>query len=217
MSTSPVSSGSLNQQIHEYFQTRQSDLQQLGQDLQSGNTSAAQTDFSNIVSLGQSGPLPNGEAFLVPQRQQDFNDIGQALQSGNLSGAQQAFTDLADTFQSQRADPPITVSNPISASSTSSGSASSSSTSTGPEIVLNLGGGNSATPEQVTINLSNASSGGGEQVQLSVGNQGSNPQEITLNLGANTNEQIVLNLLGAASSTTASSSSTSGSGISVSA
>jgi hypothetical protein len=212
MSTSPVSTGSLNQQIHEYFQTRQSDLQQLGQDLQAGNTSAAQSDFNNIVSLGQSGPLPNGEAFLLPQRQTDFNNIGEALQNGNLSGAQQAFTELADTFQrSQQSSPPIQVAD----SGASAASGTNAAAGAGPEIVLNVGGGNTATPEQVTINISNAASGGGEQVSLSVGNQGSNPQQVTFNLGTNTNEQIVLNLLGAGP--TSAGSSGSGSALSVSA
>jgi hypothetical protein len=205
MSTSPVSTSSLNQQIHEYFQTRNSDLKQLGQDLEAGNTSAAQSDFNNIVTLGQNGPLPNGEDFLVPERQQDFNNIGQALQNGNLSGAQQAFTQLAETFQnSQQATPPIQAS-----------SGSGSSTGTGPEIVLNVGGGNTSTPEQVTINISNAANGGGEQVSVSVGSQGSNAQQVAFNLGANTNEQIVLNLLGAGAASTGSSSS--GSNLSVSA
>jgi hypothetical protein len=205
MSTSPVSTGSLNQQIHEYFQTRNSDVKQLGQDLEAGNTSAAQSDFNNIVTLGQNGPFPNGEAFLLPNRQADFNNIGSALQGGNLSGAQQAYTQLEDTFpNSQQATPPIQI-------DTGSGSANGA----GPEIVLNVGSGNTATPEQVTINISNAASGGGEQVSLSVGNQGSNAQQVEFNLGANTNEQIVLNLLGAGSANTNSSSS--GSNLSVSA
>jgi hypothetical protein len=204
MSTSAVSASSLNQQIHQYYQTRQSDLQQLGQDLGAGNLNAAQADFNNIVTLGQSGPFPNGEPFLINQREQDFNAVGQALQNGDLAGAQQAFTTLASTFNTSPrvVDPPIP---------------GGSGSSAGPEVVLNLSGGNSATPEQVTININNASSGG-EQVSLSVGNQGSNAQEVTFNLGANTNEQIVLNLLGASSSASGSSTSgTSGTGISVSA
>jgi hypothetical protein len=204
MSTSAVSSSSLNQQLHQYFQTRASDLQQLGQDLQSGNVTGAQSDVANITSLGQSGPFPNGEPFINSTREQDFTAIGQALQSGDLAGAQQAFSDLKSTF------------NPA-ASQTESGSNTVASTSTGPEIVLNLGGApNGATPEQVTINLSNASSGGGEQLSLSVGNQGSPEEQFTLNLAPNSNQQIVLNLLGASSAGSGTGSST-GSGISVSA
>jgi hypothetical protein len=204
MSTSPVATSSLNQQLHEYFQTRNSDLKQLGQDLESGNTGAAESEFNNIVTLGQNGPVPNGEAFFISQRQQDFNNVGEALQSGSLSGAQQAFAQLAETFQNpQQPSPPIQVATGASAAA-----------GTGPEIVLNVGGGNTATPEQVTINISNAANGG-EQLALSVGSQGSNPQQVTFDLAANSNEQVVLNLLGASAANTGSS--VSGSNLSVSA
>ena len=53
MSTAAVSSSSINQQLQQYFQTRQSDLQQLGQALGSDDLSGAQTEFNSIVSLGQ--------------------------------------------------------------------------------------------------------------------------------------------------------------------
>lgn len=204
MSTSAVSSSALNQQLQQYFQTRQSDLQQLGQALQSGNLTEAQSEFNNITALGQNGPFPNGEPFAIQQREQDFTAVGQALQSGNLQGAQQAFQELKSTFTSR-------------ASQSESGGGAGSGV--GPEIVLNLSGaGNSTTPEQITINVSNATNGGGEQLSLSVGNQGSNPQQVTFNLGSNSNEEIVLNLLGASSTATGTSgSSTTGSGISVSA
>jgi hypothetical protein len=202
MSTSAVTSSTLNQQLQQYFQTRQSDLRQLGQALSSGNLNEAQTEFNNITSLGQNGPFPNGEPFAINQREQDFTAIGQALQNGDLAGAQQAFSELKSTF--------------TSAQSESGSGAGGPDPAVGPEIVLNLSGaGNSSTPEQITINLSNSSSGG-EQLSLSVGSQGSNPEQVTLNLGANSNEQIVLNLLGA-SSASSTATSTTGSGISVSA
>jgi hypothetical protein len=202
MSTSAVSSSSLNQQLQTYFQGRQSDQHQLGQALQSGDVSEAETDFNNIAALGQNGPFPTGEPYANSQREQDFTSIGQALQSGNLAGAQQAFSQLQSTFSH-------------TTSESGSGSGSSGGSTGGPEIVLNLSApaGYATTPEQITINLSNSSSGG-EQLSLSVGNQGSsNPEQVTLNLPSNSNEQVVLNLLGASSGT----SSTTGSGISVSA
>lgn len=205
MSTSAVSSTSINQQLQQYFQTRQSDLRQLGNALSSGNLSAAQTQFNNITALGESGPFANGNAFKITGRQQDFTALGQALQSGNLAGAQEAFGALASTFKSggQQTDPPSTT--------------PASSTGAGPEIVVNLSNtGTSSNPEQVTINIANAANGGGEQVSLSVGNQGSNPEQVTFNLAANSNEQIVLNLLNAAPSTSTAGSSTSGGGFSVS-
>lgn len=214
MSTSAVSNVSLSQQLQQYFQTRHTDLSQLKQALGSGDLNAAQTAFNNIVSLGQNGPFPNGEPFLVSQREQAFTAIGQALQNGDLSGAQQAFAALGSTFK-----PPVTA--PISSvpNQGTGGAQAGGPVAAEPEIVVNLSGaGSSTNPEQITINISNAPSGGGEQVSLSVGNQGSNEQPITFNLGANSNEEIVLNLLGTSSSTAGSSTtSTTGSGLSVSA
>jgi hypothetical protein len=209
MSTSAVSSSSLYQQLQSYFQTRNSDVQQLGQALQSGNLTAAQTAFNNITSLGQNGPFASGNSFRGPQREQAFEAIGQALQNGDLAGAQSAFAALKATAQGTPTgvntnDPAQGVTNPIS---------------TGPEIVLNLSGaatGSGSTPEQITINLSQAS-GGAEQVSLSVGPEGSsNPTQFQFNLNPNSNEQIVLNLLGTGSAGSGTSSSASN-GLSVSA
>jgi len=198
MSTSAVSSASLSQQLEQYFQTRRSDLQQLGQALAQGDLAGAQTAYNNIVTLGQSGPAANGEPFLNSQREQDFAAIGQALQAGDLAGAQQAFAALKASAEKQSQEQ------------------GSNNTGTGPEIVLNLSNnGGSANPEQITINI-NPANGGGEQVSIGIGNQGSNPQEqVTLNVAANSNEEIVLNLLGPSSST--GNSQGTGSGISVSA
>lgn len=206
MSTSAVNSASINQQLQQYFQTRQSDLRQLGQALSSGNLTAAQNQFNNITALGESGPFAGGNAFKITGRQADFTALGQALQSGDLAGAQQAFGALASTFKhgGPQTDPP--------------GATAASASSAGPEIVLNLSNaGSSSNPEQIAINIANAASGGGEQVSLSVGNQGSNPQQVTFNLAANSNEQIVLNLLSASSAGSASSPSTSGGALSVTA
>lgn len=197
MSTSAVSGASLNQQLQQYFQTRLSDQRQLGQALESGDLSGAQTAYNNIVALGQGGPFANGDPYLVKQREQDFSAIGTALQSGDLAGAQQAFSTFKSTFQPRVQDPPSTA--PASTS--------------GPEIVLNLSNSSgTASPEQITIDISNPASGGGEQVSLSVGNQGSNAQQVTFNLSPNSNEQIVLNLLGQPSSTSSPLSSASSSG-----
>lgn len=199
MSTSAVSSSPLSQQLQQYFQTRQGDLTQLGQSLKSGDLAGAQTAFNTITALGQNGPFKAGDPFKINQREQDFTAIGQALQSGNLAGAQQAFATLKSTFGRQVVTP--------------SAAPTSSPSSTGPEIVLNLSNSSGSTsPEQVTINISNAANGGGEQVSLSVGSQGSNPQQVTFNLNANSNEQIVVNLLDGSSSTGSSASPASSSG-----
>jgi hypothetical protein len=210
MSTSAVSSGSLYQQLQSYFQGRNSDVQQLGQALQSGNLSAAQTAYNNITSLGQTGPFASGNAFRGPQREQDFDAIGQALQNGDLAGAQSAFAALKATARG--------TTTPPNSGGTAQG-VSNPTSDAGPEIVLNLGnpaGGGGSTPEQITINLT-PTSGGAEQVSLSVGPEGSsNAQQFQINLGSNSNEQIVLNLLGAGSSGSSSGSGVSN-GLSVSA
>ena len=240
MSTSAVSTSSLYQQLNQYYQTRGSDQQQLGQALSSGNLASAQTAYNNIVSLGKNGPFSSGNPFFLSQREQDFTAVGKALQAGDLAGAQQAFSALQSTFKSTpppveplSTDPstgPAIILNLNSGGTTGPLPANPPSTdpSTGPTIILNLGsGGNSATPEQVTVNFGTPTSDGEEQVSISADSQGSTPQQITFNLNTNSNEQIVLNLLGAASSTstsaptsptsTSTSSSPSGTALSVSA
>jgi hypothetical protein len=73
--------------------------------------------------------------------------------------------------------------------------------------VLNLSNtGTPANPEQATLNIS-PSSGGGEQFSIGVSNRGSNPQrQVNLNPAANTNEEVVLNLLGPSTSTNGTAS-----------
>jgi hypothetical protein len=215
MSTSPVSTTSLYQELQQYFQSRQSDLQQLGQDLTNGNTTAAETDVQDIAQLGLTGPFANGAPFANSQREQDFTTIGQALQSGNLSAAQQAFSNLEATFQKASPVGPT----PVTTGAEAGSGAGSSGGSTGPAIVLNVPNTGSG-PDQVTINIANQASGG-EQVSLSIG-QGSNAQQVSFNLGANTNEEIILNFLGESSTPTTSGSTATGSsspssGLSVSA
>ena len=198
MSTAAVSSTSINQELHQYFQTRQSDLKQLGQALSTGDLAGAQTAYNNIVALGQKGPFAGGNPFYLTPREQDFTNVGKALQSGDLAGAQEAFGALKATFQrqGQQLDPPP-----------------STPAASGPEIILNLSpintGSSSASPEQITINVSNQANGG-EKISIGIGSQGSNTEQVTLNLPSNSNEQIVLNLLGASSATSGSSTSTSG-------
>jgi outer membrane protein assembly factor BamD (BamD/ComL family) len=84
---------------------------QLEQDIQSGNTSAAQQDYSNIQQIFQQHAhsnhrlhtggfdgAPGGESTLPGGVSQLFQQLGQALQSGDLSGAQQAYTSLQQDF-----------------------------------------------------------------------------------------------------------------------
>lgn len=172
-------------QLPGYFHQRGIDLQQLRQDLQSGNLTAAQQDFNAIQTLAQTGPFANGNSFEVSQRQQDFAAVGQALQSGDLAAAQQALTQLWNTFPKHRLDPLAPPTN------TGASSASGSQASAGPEIIINLG--NAPAGEQITIGLNNTN--GGEQVTISAANQQNpTPEQVTFNLAQNSNEQIVLNL-----------------------
>jgi len=205
MSTSAVSSTSISQ-LQQYVQARHTDLKQLDQALSSGDLAGAQAAYKNIVTLGQSGPFDRANPFQRTERRQDFKAVGEALKAGDLAGAQQAFGALKATFPggAQQVDPP-----PVGPAAAS-----------GPEIIINLsplssGSSGSASPEQITINISNQA-GGGEQVSIGIGTQGSTAEQVTLNLSSNSNEQIVLNLLGASSTSSGSSSSTSTGGSSAS-
>jgi hypothetical protein len=92
---------SIYEQLQAYRQQRQTDLNQLGQDLQAGNLTAAEQDFTTLTALGESGPNANGQPYQRADRAQDFQAIGQALQAGDLAGAQSAFASLAGTFKQQ--------------------------------------------------------------------------------------------------------------------
>jgi len=71
--------------------------------------------------------------------------------------------------------------------------------------------GNVTAGEQITIGF-NQGSNGGEQVTIGVASQaGQNPEQITLNLNQNSNQQIILNLFNG------SASSAQSNGVSVSA
>lgn len=70
--------------IQNTYQHVRYQFNQLGQDLQSGSLTKAQTDF---VTLSQSASQLSGTNPVA----KTLSQIGQALQSGNLSAAQQAF------------------------------------------------------------------------------------------------------------------------------
>jgi len=76
------------------LQQFQQEFQQLGSDLQGGNISAANQDFTalqqlnNSISSTSSGPIA-----------QTFKQLGQDLKSGNLSAADQDYAQLHQDFQ----------------------------------------------------------------------------------------------------------------------
>lgn len=94
MSVAGLSSTSLFSQIQEFKQ----EFQQLGQDLQAGNLSAAQSDFATLQQLG-----PQNQSSSAAQSNnsiaQAFEQLSQDLQSGNVSAAQQDFTAIQQDFQ----------------------------------------------------------------------------------------------------------------------
>jgi outer membrane protein assembly factor BamD (BamD/ComL family) len=77
-----------------------SEFQQLGQDLQSGNLSQAQSDFS-AFSEQFSGLQPTGGATAAASTAyaQELTQLGKDLQSGNLQAAKQDYTTLQQQLQ----------------------------------------------------------------------------------------------------------------------
>ncbi len=100
MSTAAVSSVSILQELQSFYQTRQTDLKQLGSALKSGDISGAQQAFQALAVLGEGGPFANSEPFGNTNRANAFNAVGEALQAGNLSQAQAAFATLTGSQSS---------------------------------------------------------------------------------------------------------------------
>jgi outer membrane protein assembly factor BamD (BamD/ComL family) len=104
MSVSGISSSNfLNynaQIVQTNMQQFRQEFQQLGQDLQSGNLSAAQTD---LAALQQVGPQANSTSSTQSNNPiaQAFNQLSQDLRSGNLSAAQQDYATVRQDFQNQ--------------------------------------------------------------------------------------------------------------------
>jgi outer membrane protein assembly factor BamD (BamD/ComL family) len=84
------------------FQQIKTEFEQLGQALQSGNLSQAQSDFATLSqnlsaasqSRGTTTPATNNSPAA-----QAFAQLGQDLQSGNLQGAQQDFANFQQDVQ----------------------------------------------------------------------------------------------------------------------
>jgi outer membrane protein assembly factor BamD (BamD/ComL family) len=76
------------------FQQASTDFQKLGQDLQSGNLAASQSDFAQLQQLAQGGSTSSSNPVA-----QAFNQLGQDLQSGNVTAAQQDFATIQQDLQ----------------------------------------------------------------------------------------------------------------------
>ena len=87
------------------FQQVQSEIQQLGQDLQAGNLTQAQQDFATLsqnfpnASGGTSTPAKASGGNPIAQA---FTALAQDLQKGNISGAQQDYATIQQDFQQQQ-------------------------------------------------------------------------------------------------------------------
>jgi outer membrane protein assembly factor BamD (BamD/ComL family) len=112
MSVSGISSSSLSTygtsgSSQNNFQQIQQVFQQLGQDLQSGNLSAAQSDFVTLTKLvpklaadvSSSPTASTSSSQSSNPLLQDFQQLSKDLQSGNLSAAQSDYTNIQQAFQ----------------------------------------------------------------------------------------------------------------------
>ena len=105
MSVSGISSSNLfdstNQTIQTKMQQFQKEFQQLGQDLQSGNLSAAQSDFVTLQQMGTQSASSTSATQNNSPLAQAFNQLAQDLKSGNIGAAQQDFAQIQQAFQNQ--------------------------------------------------------------------------------------------------------------------
>lgn len=96
------------------MQQIKSEFQQLGQDLQSGNISAAQSDFATLTQLdptlsSTSSASSTASTTSATSSQtsnpiaQAFSQLAQDLQSGNLQAAQQDYSTIQQDMQSAMA------------------------------------------------------------------------------------------------------------------
>ena len=79
----------------------QQQFQQLGQALQSGNLSSAQSDFATLQAAFSQPAATTGNATSSPIKQA-FNQLASDLQSGNLSAAQKDYSAVQQNFQGAR-------------------------------------------------------------------------------------------------------------------
>jgi hypothetical protein len=104
-----LSSSFLQNQLSAVSSPYQQDMQKLSQDLQTGNLSAAQSDFATLqaafsqtaTSTGAGSTASTSGASTSNPVAQAFNQLGTDLKSGNLSAAQKDFSTVQQDLQSQ--------------------------------------------------------------------------------------------------------------------
>jgi hypothetical protein len=72
----------------------QQEFQQLGQDLQSGNLSAARSDFATLQQANSAASAQSTDPIV-----QAFNQLSKDLQSGNTTAAQQDYATIQQDMQ----------------------------------------------------------------------------------------------------------------------
>jgi hypothetical protein len=98
LSSALFSSGSsAAQNTQSKAKSFQQEFQQLGQDLQSGNASAAQAD---VTALQQLAP-PSSSSQSTSPIAQAFNQLSQDLKAGNTTAAQSDFSTIQQDVQTQ--------------------------------------------------------------------------------------------------------------------
>lgn len=109
MSVSPIFSSGIFQYATQGTQNKSSNIQQftkefqqLGQDLQSGNLSAAQSDLATLEHLGPNSNSTTSGPASSPLAQA-FQQLSQDLQSGNLSAAKQDYSTIQQDIQNHAA------------------------------------------------------------------------------------------------------------------
>ena len=97
--------------VNSKIQQMQQEFQQLGEDLQSGNLSSAQSDFATLTQLDPNLVSTSSTASTASTTssassnpiEQAFTQLAQDLQSGNLSAAQQDYSTIQQDMQSATA------------------------------------------------------------------------------------------------------------------
>jgi len=105
MSVAGISSSNLfniNDSRRSVESEMKQEFAQLGQDLQSGNLSAAQTDFATLTQMGPQSTSSSSSSTAASNSPmaQAFAQLSKDLQSGNLSAAQQDFATIQQDMQS---------------------------------------------------------------------------------------------------------------------
>jgi len=98
-----LSSSFLQNQISSVSSPYQQDMQKLSQDLQSGNLSAAQSDFATLQQAFSQPATTSASTSTTPTAipvALSFNQLASDLQSGNLSAAQKDLSTVQQDIQS---------------------------------------------------------------------------------------------------------------------